>query len=671
MGLRAQETEPGKATLEVLTAEPLGPPISRRLFGKFTEHLGRNVYGGAWAQLTENPGFEAADRWPNIDILKRRLKYADRRWESRDLAAALDAGLAPWWLPLGEEGTTYAVKPQGKNGTFQQFTVQAPQAGLQTLVFLPDHRARRYRLSLWAWTADTQGHVVQADLRRPEEDRPLTAAEADLPPGAWQQLRFTLELPELAAFDKPEPVRLCLSLKRAGTVALDQCLLFPDDEVEGWDAEIVQYLREARLSLLRFPGGNFASGYHWRDGVGPLDDRPVKPNRPWNQIEWNHVGTAEWLRLCELVGAEAMICINAGDGTPEEAAAWVEYCNGEESTPMGRLRASHGHPKPYGVKLWEVGYEIWGFWQIGHTDAALYARRYPKFVAAMKAADPSIELIACGHTAAWNRTVVQENPSIVRSLSAHELTAGHIPGHADPRVVYLELAAHLKWYRFELRRRAAPMVESGITPKLAITELMIHSGRPGLPNNYSLAEALRTAGMYNLAIRSRGVVELITHTALINHGGGFSKRSGRIWAHPVWWTTHLYSTQGGTQPVKVDVSGPTFHSAGKWLPKVEDAPYLDAAALLDPSGNELVLLVINFHPDHELLTQIKLDGFRPSAKASVHGLGGESFVSTNSLEAPARVQIGQQEIEVDSAFDFRFPAHSLTRLRLKRRADTP
>jgi hypothetical protein len=96
----------------------------------------------------------------------------------------------------------------------------------------------------------------------------------------------------------------------------------------GWDPEVVGLMKEAALPLLRFPGGNFSSGYHWRDGVGPTENRPILPNPAWPEIECNDAGTDDWLRLCDLVGCEAMICVNGGNGTPEEAAQWVEYCNG-------------------------------------------------------------------------------------------------------------------------------------------------------------------------------------------------------------------------------------------------------------------------------------------------------------------------------------------------------
>src|SRR5206468_5093319 len=110
----------------------------------------------------------------------------------------------------------------------------------------------------------------------------------------------------------------------------------------------------------RWPGGNFVSTYHWEDGVGPLDSRPTKANFAWGALELNTFGTDEFISFCRAVGCEPMICVNAGSGTPEEAARWIEYCNGPATSPMGKLRAANGHPEPFHVKHWEVGNELWG-----------------------------------------------------------------------------------------------------------------------------------------------------------------------------------------------------------------------------------------------------------------------------------------------------------------------
>ncbi len=655
------------ATIEIRPDEPLGPRISRRLFGKFTEHLGRNVYGGAWAQILDNPGFEPEERWGHPAELRQRLAGIEQGVSLPGLAAAPDSGLAPFWAPLDEPTADYALQPQGINGWCQQLTAHAPMAGLRTFVFLPLHRTRAYEISIWVYNTGTHDNALRFSLYQPSQPTAITSVGLNVPSTGWQQLRFQLVVPDTVVIEKGQVLHLWLTLEQPGTVRLDQCFVFPSDHVDGWDAEVVDYLRAARLPLLRFPGGNFVSGYHWRDGVGPVDSRPVLPNPAWFGVEWNHVGTDEWLRLCEMVGAEPLICVNAGNGTPEEAAAWVEYCNGDTTTPMGRLRAQNGHPQPYGVKLWEIGNELYGSWQIGHTDAAGYAERYADFYLAMTAVDPTIDFIACGFDADWNRTVVQRNAQTVRSFSVHTLPGYGITGPADPREVYLELMGFLAGYAAELRSRAAPMVEAGITPRLAITEIQTAVQTRDLPNQKTLTEALWMAGIYNLGIRSKGAIELITHSALVNHGGGLEKRFGVVYAHPVWWATHLYSTMTGTQPVAVKVTGPTFNTEGKWFPAASQVPYLDAVALLDSTGAELTLLVTNRHPDSTLVARIRLPGFLPAHDALLSVLTGDNFMAQNTWDKPEVVTIAESTVAVDSSFDHPFPPLSLNVFTLRRR----
>jgi alpha-N-arabinofuranosidase len=456
-------------------------------------------------------------------------------------------------------------------------------------------------------------------------------------------------------------LHFAVTLEQAGTIWLDQMFLFPADHVDGWDLEIVDHLKRAKVPLLRFPGGNFVSGYHFKDGIGPVDGRPVRTNPAWFGVEWNHVGTDEWLRLCDLVGAEPLICVNAGNGSAQEAAEWLEYVNGAVTTPMGALRAANGQATPYGVKLWEIGNELWGEWQIGHTDAAGHAERYAAFHAAMFAVDPTVAFIANGGDAHWNRELLERNPTTVRSLSVHTLSGWNVPESADPDEVYLELMGQLHWYPSELAQLAAPMVAKGLAPRLAITELQIVSRSP---NNGSLAEALWTAGVYNIAIRSGGAIEIITHSALVNHGGGLRKEVGVVYANPVWWASQLYSTASGVQPVETAVEGPTFSTEGSWLPAVHHCPYLDAVALLDDTGEALTLIVTNRHPTESLQTRVAVEGFRPDPSAAISVLTGDSYLAENSWNDPEAVGIEANTAEVAATFDHLFPAVSLTVLRL-------
>ena len=193
--------------------------------------------------------------------------------------------------------------------------------------------------------------------------------------------------------------------------------------------DTLRLVQALKPTVIRYPGGNFASGYHWEDGIGPKDQRPVRMDKAWQSEESNQVGTDEFMAYCREVGAQPFLVVNDGSGTPEEAARWVAYCNEDASTEQGARRAANGHPEPYGVHWWGVGNEVWGQWQIGTTDAASYAKRLRAFVDAMRAVDPSIRIVAVGDKvmsgavadpgAQWNETVLREAGDCFDDLSFH------------------------------------------------------------------------------------------------------------------------------------------------------------------------------------------------------------------------------------------------------------
>ncbi len=616
-------------------------PISRRLFGKFTEHLGRNVYQGAWAQAVPNPEFAPLSRWPNQEALKRRL-------ESPPVE-----GVAPFWVA---SGATAARHLREGIRDVQELTIGKSGGSLETTLYLPLHRTGGYQLTLKARSDQpTEARISVVTSSGRELGRvtlPITTV--------WSVLQRKIQL-DRSAHAPGDASTLRLEFSGANTVSLSRLLLFPDDHLNGWEPEVVRFLREARLPLLRFPGGNFVSGYHWRDGVGPLDQRPALPNPAWNEVEWNHAGTDDWLRLCELTGAEPFICINAGNAGPEEARQWVEYVNGSATTPMGRLRAANGRIKPYNVRLWEVGNELYGNWQIGHTNGPGYAERYPRYVSAMRAADPNLLFIANGHDAAWNNAVVERNGALVRSISEHPLIGSNIAPESDPLEVWLGLVAFADGYLERLRSLVTePMRRAGLEPKVAVTEMQIFTNRPSLPNNKTVAEALWLASLLHTSFRSDGLVELITHSALLNHGGGLGKNRSIVYAEPVWWATHLYSSQSGDVPVAVRLDSPVFSTSGKFITRRENVPYVDASALLDPKAKVLSVFLINRNPASAYTTSVSVPGAPSSALRAT--LAAKDLLARNTWDSPNAIRPQESEAVLASVS---LPPLSLTRLTVK------
>lgn len=267
-----------------------------------------------------------------------------------------------------------------------------------------------------------------------------------------------------------------------------------------------------------------------------------------------------------------MICINAGSGTPEEAARWVEYCNGPRDSRMGQRRTAHGHPQPYNVRHWEVGNELWGRWQYHWTTAAGYVDRYEQFRTAMLTADPTIHLYACGSplfggNKQWNDLLIRRAASSFSTITDHPLIGGAVSPTTDPMDVFRDFMAvpdvlATRWSDLQRDMQAGGVRD----PRLAVTELQMFARlgpgdgnrltRDNLVNPGTLAEALYDVLIYHHAIRLAPLVEMVTHSATVNHGGGLRKERERVYANPCHWAQAGFADFAGARPVAVEMTSP-------------------------------------------------------------------------------------------------------------------
>jgi len=193
----------------------------------------------------------------------------------------------------------------------------------------------------------------------------------------------------------------------------------PADNIKGMRPDTLKLLKELNAPVYRWPGGNFVSGYDWRDGLGDRDKRPPRKNPAWTGVEHNDFGLDEFITFCREVGAEPQIVVNSGFGDDHSAAEEVEYANGPTDTPMGRWRALNGHPEPYNVKWWGIGNEMYGKWQLGHMKLEHYTQKHNLFAKAMRKVDPSIKLAAVGDTGKWSRGMLGSCADYMDLISEH------------------------------------------------------------------------------------------------------------------------------------------------------------------------------------------------------------------------------------------------------------
>ena len=200
----------------------------------------------------------------------------------------------------------------------------------------------------------------------------------------------------------------------------------PTADKDGFRRDVVDLVRELGSSTIRYPGGNFVSGYRWEDGIGPREKRPVRRDLAWHSLESNQVGVDEFARWCKLTGSELMMAVNLGTRGVAEALDLLEYTNHPSGTTLSDLRIANGAPEPYGIRMWCLGNEMDGPWQLGHMSAEAYGALASRTAAAMKMADETLELVVCGSSGSgmptfgeWERVVLEQSYEHVDFVSCH------------------------------------------------------------------------------------------------------------------------------------------------------------------------------------------------------------------------------------------------------------
>lgn len=329
----------------------------------------------------------------------------------------------PGWRPVGSAKVSTSTENPLNGEKSKLIETTGPSGGLaQQPIKISEGEI--YRGSLWIRGNAPGGLRVQLLI-----DGKVVAEQSLAAPGKeWQEM--PIELKSSGTFDN---AALQILVQGAGTVWLDQVSLMPDAwrKSGGFRPDLLQAIAELKPPVIRWPGGCYASPYRWKDGIGPQHKRGPHPKNMWDDKEVNSFGTDEFIAMCRKVGAEPLIVVNIG--TPnwnrqvldndflQEVRDWIQYCNGPADSKWGKVRAANGHPEPYRVKYWEIDNETW------HMGAETYAQWVNRFAPAMRRADPSIKLAACGSAGygdggnglAWNHVLIDQCADKIDYLSIH------------------------------------------------------------------------------------------------------------------------------------------------------------------------------------------------------------------------------------------------------------
>jgi alpha-N-arabinofuranosidase len=427
-------------------------------------------------------------------------------------------------------------------------------------------------------------------------------------------------------------------------------------DANGFRKDVMEEIRQMGVPIIRYPGGNFVSGYNWLDGVGPKASRPRVLDKAWNSINTNQFGTNEFMAWCKAVGAEPLMGLNLGTGTPEEAAALVEYCNLDQGTKWSELRRKHGFAEPYRVKRWCLGNEMDGPWQIGHMTATEYGIKAQDAARQMRYVDPSLQLIACGSSGPfmptyleWDREVLEQCYEYVDGLSLHRYFSNNgqetgsdsakflamnlsmerqieetiavcdlVRGHKrSPKQLWLSFDEWNVWYR--ARSGDATNGHHQEAPHL-------------LEEVYNLEDALLVGGLVNALLRHADRVKVACLAQLINVIAPIMTNSSALLRQTIFYPYDWALQYARGSVLNLLVESPTYE-----VSNMGQVPYVDVAGTLNAQDGKVALFALNRDLSKPHVVEINWQGKDPGQVLVSTVLTGTDLKASNTFEAPQKV----------------------------------
>jgi len=422
----------------------------------------------------------------------------------------------------------------------------------------------------------------------------------------------------------------------------------PTADENGFRGDVLELVKQLQVQMVRYPGGNFLSGYDWKDGIGPKGKRPTRPDIAWQTTEPNQFGTDEFMDWCEKTGIEPMMAVNMGTGTPKDAAELVEYCNHSGGTYFSELRKANGHEKPYAVETWCIGNEMDGPWQICGLDAEDYAKKALQAARMMKGIDPGLKLVACGSSSAemvtypeWDRIVLDHLYDEVDYISMHRYYWDE-GNRNDFFASYYDMDAFIKTIR-----AAADYVKAKHRSKkvmgISFDEWNVWyqnaqgkanwAAKPKiLEDVYSLKDALVFAGMMTTLLNNCDRVQIACLAQLVNAIGPiFTKERGEAIKQTTYFPFEMFSVFGRGDVMNAIVTCDAFES------KFGDVPYVAASVVENTVQNEISVFLINYS-DSVMPYEMELRSFGGLKPLDAVVMDGTDLEARNTFDTPEAVK---------------------------------
>lgn len=599
-------------------------PLSPLVYSQFIEHLGRCIYGGIWAEMLEDRKFYhpiTADYRPYRSLTNSPYPVV---------------GASPWQIVGRSDGVRMTTNQPfvGRHSP----RIEAG-SGIRQLD-LGIAEGKSYKGYVWM-RSDPAAGATSATLAWGSGNDTASSQTIEAIGNAY--LRYAFEFPADRTSDKAW-VELRVD---SGAVVIGTASLMPADNVEGLRADTLALLRELAAPIYRWPGGNFVSGYDWRDGIGDRDRRPPRTNPAWTGVEHNDFGMHEFVRFCQLVKAEPWITVNTGFGDAYSAAAQLEYCNGATRTLWGARRAANGATEPFAVKYWGVGNEMWGRWQLGYMALEHYVLKQNWVVDRMREVDPSIFCISSGNAGPWSTGLLKNCASHMDSIAEHFYCQEKPDLAAHVRQIPDNIRSKADFHR---KARAELPNLKGRDIRIAMTEWNYWYGPHQfgeLGTRYFLKDALGIASGVHEYARQSDLIHSAFYAQTVNVIGAIKVSRRNAAFETTGLVLKLYRHRFGEIPVATRTEG-----------------LVDAQAAWSADRKTLTLGVVNptLEPQRVplQLAGAKLRG--PGKRWEIAGSDPQAYNDPD--QAPRRVEIRESEIQPGEVLEiapcsvtlFAFPA---------------
>jgi alpha-N-arabinofuranosidase len=642
-----------------------GAPISKNIYGMFLEHGGDIVNTGIWSEMladrkffypvataapTPPPAMGNAAGNPRFENVPKR-----------------------WWAPVGGNSVvTMDTKDPFTGDQSPDVHLNSTEAhGFeQSGIVVQSKKTYTGRIVL----AGAPGTIVKVALIWGNEarDRQTMTLHALGRGYRTYPLHYT-------AGASSESATLEITGTGTGDFHVGAVSLMPADNIDGFRPEVIAVLKQLRFGVLRFPGGNFVSAYEWRYGVGNIDKRPPIFDPVWHALQPNDVGTDEFLTLCKLLGVDPYITVNAGFGDAWSARELVEYTNGAPDTPMGKWRAQNGHPAPYNVKLWGIGNEPWGDYQMGAMALPQYELKHNVFAKEMKKIDPTITLIAGGampdvmegadqarringqyvpdylSSADWTGQLLLHCLPNIDMVSEHFYASG--TQHTDmklgkkvtiePPLSFIEVQraaavqVRAKYEHYEEYLKLIPALRAKPVP-IAIDEWAYFI--PGKRDSYYTVPAYAWA--FHEMFRHSDIFRMANLTFAT---ATFSSNGTEAVLNPTGLLFKMYRDHFGVIPVEVSGNSPqpkpAFPAGGDQPAVNPGSPTypLDVSAALSEDHKTLAIAVLN-PSDSEQSIQLNIHGAALASAGKLWRMAPNSIDATVKAGSPAQVHVEEQSL---------------------------